>query len=261
MNTSINTKRRWGRKTLAGAAVGLAVLIVGGGVAMATIPGSGGVINGCYNKTGGALRVIDPGVASCSNGEAALNWNETGPQGPQGPKGDPGPQGAKGDLGAQGPSGPQGAKGDQGPTGPKGLTGDSGKDGTSVTSAAEPPGSHCTSGGSRFTAASGTTYACNAPPAAAPGLQSFQLFSDIVTVCAWTDPTCGIDTGAPSVTVYCPSGSVVTGGGFEMFGALPNGVEITSSVQNGNGWMVEAVGSTFSGGQFRTDATCLRIQS
>ena len=115
MNSRINTKRRWGRKTLAGAAAGLAVLIVGGGVAMATIPGSGGVINGCYNKTGGALRVIDTAAASCSNGESALNWNQTGPQGPQGPKGDPGPQGAKGDPGAQGPSGPQGARGPQGP--------------------------------------------------------------------------------------------------------------------------------------------------
>jgi Collagen triple helix repeat (20 copies) len=258
MMTRIDTKRRWGRKTLAVAAAGLAVLIVGGGVAMATIPGSGGVINGCYNKTGGALRVIDPAVASCSNGESPLNWNQTGPQGPQGPKGDTGAQGAQGDVGAQGP---QGVKGDQGPTGPTGLKGDPGRDGTSVTSAAEPAGSNCASGGSRFTSASGTTYACNAPPAATPGLHSFQVISDIVTVCAWTDVTCGIDGTAPSVTVYCPGGSVVTGGGFEMFGALPNGVEITSSVQNGNGWMVEAVGSTFSGGQFRTDATCLRIQS
>jgi hypothetical protein len=132
MNARINTNRRWGRGTLVSLAAVLAVLAVGGSVALATIPSSGGVINGCYNKTSGSLRVIDPAVAACSNGESPINWNQTGPQGP---KGDAGPQGSKGDLGPQGPAGdpgPQGPKGDsgqQGPTGPQGLKGDTGPQG------------------------------------------------------------------------------------------------------------------------------------
>ena len=45
MNRGSNTKqRRCGRRTLVTVVAGLAVLIVGGGVALATIPGSDGVI-------------------------------------------------------------------------------------------------------------------------------------------------------------------------------------------------------------------------
>src|SRR5215467_533027 len=81
-----------------------ALLAIGGaavGIAYATIP-SGGVINACYQKSGGALRVIgtDPtvGGGGCSNGEQALSWNvhgvtgatgATGPAGPSGPAGVP----------------------------------------------------------------------------------------------------------------------------------------------------------------------------
>ena len=98
-----------------------ALLVVGGGIAYATIPDSGGVIHGCYNKENGRLRVIDtsPGgsqssqngdhgqsgnektsdLGGCGSNETALNWNQTGPQGP------------KGDTGATGPAGPQGPPG------------------------------------------------------------------------------------------------------------------------------------------------------
>jgi len=66
--------------------VGVAVAVAAG-VAYATIPGSNGVIHGCYNKAG-ALRVIDVGDgAGCVAGETALEWNQQGPQGPQGPPG------------------------------------------------------------------------------------------------------------------------------------------------------------------------------
>jgi hypothetical protein len=69
--------------------------------------------------------------------------------------GNAGPAGASGSAGAQGPQGPQG------PAGPKGENGATGKDGVSVTSSAEPKGVNCAEGGSKFTAASGATYACN----------------------------------------------------------------------------------------------------
>ena len=74
--------KRW----IAGVLVA-AGLAVAAGVAYATIPGSNGVIHGCYNKAG-VLRVIDvsDGTA-CVAGETALEWNQQGPQGPQGPPG------------------------------------------------------------------------------------------------------------------------------------------------------------------------------
>ena len=122
------------RKRLAGIAVALVALLVGGGAALATIPGNGGVISGCYQKNSGALRVIDPTQTSCSTGEQALNFNQTGSQGP---KGDQGPQGSKGDTGPQGSKGDPGPQGPVGPEGPKGDPGPAGQDGTGIVSGYE----------------------------------------------------------------------------------------------------------------------------
>lgn len=83
-----------------GVAAGLSAV---GAVAAASIPDASNTIHGCYLNTGGNLRVIDtsaPGAGCDGAGETALTWNQTGPQGPAGPKGDPGPAGAKGDPGA-----------------------------------------------------------------------------------------------------------------------------------------------------------------
>jgi hypothetical protein len=79
-----------------------------GGVAYATIPDGGGVIHGCYAKSGGALRVIDNTVTNCKTGETALQWGVQGPQGPQGLQGPQGVQGQQGIQGVQGPQGPTG---------------------------------------------------------------------------------------------------------------------------------------------------------
>jgi collagen triple helix repeat protein len=95
------------RRTLAISLVGFALVA---GVAYASIPGPGGVINGCYSKKNGALSLIDS-TKSCPTGTAALDWNQ------QGPKGDPGPAG---------PAGAAGAKGDTGPAGPPGTAGSAG---------------------------------------------------------------------------------------------------------------------------------------
>jgi len=85
-------------------------LLLGGGIAYASIPNSG-AIHGCYAKSGGALRVIDAGVTNCAKTETSLNWNNGGPQGPAGPSGPQGPQGTTGPQGPQGPTGPQGPSG------------------------------------------------------------------------------------------------------------------------------------------------------
>jgi hypothetical protein len=90
--------RRGRLSVLAAIAVGLAA----GGVAYASIPGSGDVISGCYKKNGGALRVIDAGAGvTCNASETPLTWNQTGPKGATG---DPGPSGPTGPKGPIGPS-------------------------------------------------------------------------------------------------------------------------------------------------------------
>jgi hypothetical protein len=81
------------------------------GVALAAIPDGGGVIHGCYSangakmKGGTALNILDTAFNVCSNGQAAVAWNQTGPKGDKGDKGDQGIQGVKGDTGPQGPAG------------------------------------------------------------------------------------------------------------------------------------------------------------
>jgi hypothetical protein len=102
-------------KKLALALAGAVAALACGSLALGAIPDGGGVVHGCYDKQSGQLRVTDTATnqpKGCSSKEAALTWNQQGPQGlagVQGPKGDPGPQGPKGDTGAQGPQGEPGA--------------------------------------------------------------------------------------------------------------------------------------------------------
>jgi hypothetical protein len=56
-------------------------------IAYAAIPEPGGVIHGCYLKTNGALRVIDPSSTRCSPLEIPISWNQAGREGPAGPAG------------------------------------------------------------------------------------------------------------------------------------------------------------------------------
>jgi hypothetical protein len=90
----LNTLRRRGPRLLLLAA---AALVTTTGVAFATIPGSTGVIDGCYEKRTGILRVIDTEAGKkCASFEMPISWNkkgetgDPGAQGEQGPKGDPG---------------------------------------------------------------------------------------------------------------------------------------------------------------------------
>jgi hypothetical protein len=76
------TRKLW---TVAGA---VAVLLLVGGVAVASIPDASGVIHGCRKNSDGTLRVIDSDLGqTCANGWTPLNWSQTGPQGPAGPSG------------------------------------------------------------------------------------------------------------------------------------------------------------------------------
>jgi hypothetical protein len=179
----METRHRW-RRRLVVAALSLAGLVITGGVALATIPGSDGVIHACYQKESGALRVIDLAQSNCTAGESPLAFNQTGPQGlqgPQGPKGDPGQQGPKGDPGQQGPKGDpgqQGPTGDLGPAGPQGSQGPQG-----ATGPAGPQG----------------------PPGASAGL-SLRI--------AWATDGVG-PLGTAIVKAQCPTGTQVVSGGYK----------------------------------------------
>jgi type VI secretion system secreted protein Hcp len=118
-----------------------AILGAGAAIAVGSIPGSDGVITGCYaspapNVDGfrgnitingvteppGALRVLDPtatgpaGVPDvadeCRTGkgeeETKVTWNQQGPTGPTGPQGPTGASGPAGTPGSQGPTGQSG---------------------------------------------------------------------------------------------------------------------------------------------------------
>ena len=108
-----------GRGLLVTMAAAVVAALVAGGVAYATIPDSSGVIHGCYQKSGGALSVINASVTGCAKTQTELQWNVQGPTGLQGPQG---PAGAQGPVGPQGPQGGQGAQGLQGPAGPSGTS-------------------------------------------------------------------------------------------------------------------------------------------
>ena len=107
------------RKLFTGRRLGLIGLVVGvgvaaAGIAYAAIPGGDGIINGCYQKNNGNLRVIDTSSGKgCTASEKPLNWSQTGPTGPTG---------ATGATGLTGPTGFTGQTGPTGPPGPADLT-------------------------------------------------------------------------------------------------------------------------------------------
>ena len=110
------------KNTLVSAAAGaLAASLIAGGVAWATIPAAGGVINGCYRVSEddqkGQVRLVSDPIA-CRNNEASIAWNRVGPQGLQGLQGLQGERGPQGEQGLQGERGEQGEQGPQGQPGP-----------------------------------------------------------------------------------------------------------------------------------------------
>jgi len=73
------------RRSVSIGAAGAVLLAVAGGIGYAAIP-TNGLINGCYAKTNGGLRVIDPSAGqACTQKETALQWSQAGPKGDRGP--------------------------------------------------------------------------------------------------------------------------------------------------------------------------------
>lgn len=119
------TKRRLLAMGIGLTAVGVATT---GGVAAAQYSGvsGSGVISGCWQTKGGAIRIVDH--FPCPSGELPLRWNQQGRPGVAGPAGPPGADGAAG-TGPAGPAGPAGAPGPSGAPGPAGSAGSAGSPG------------------------------------------------------------------------------------------------------------------------------------
>jgi hypothetical protein len=52
-------------------------------VAVASIPASDGVISACFDRSSGAVRIIDADKTKCKTGERLITWNQRGLTGPQ----------------------------------------------------------------------------------------------------------------------------------------------------------------------------------
>ncbi len=72
--------RRVTKRGLLSIALVVSLFLVGGGVAIATIPDAGtGVFHGCVNASSGALRVVDPSKGqACTGTETTVSWNQQG---------------------------------------------------------------------------------------------------------------------------------------------------------------------------------------
>jgi hypothetical protein len=209
---------RW---LLGGAVVGA---IFAGSAAFAAIPDSSGVINGCYQKNVGNLRVIDSSAGdSCRPSEIGISWSQTGPQGPpgpqgvQGPKGDTGATGATGATGPVGPVGPPGPKGDTGATGATGPAGPAGPKGDpgelSLANQTCPTGAFVTGFDSV-----GHIVCSNVtpPPTCSPTTLTTTMTSftngDLIPVEQWPGGQVTLGTPTCNVTIQVPSGRIdVTG--------------------------------------------------
>jgi hypothetical protein len=122
---------------MAGSAVATALIT---SLAWAAIPGEGGVIQGCYDKVGGVVRVVDrPGDCSKTL-ELAITWNQQGIRGLPGASGAPGPSGVPG---ASGVPGEQGVDGEPGSTGAPGPKGEQGEPGGAISSLNDLIGATC----------------------------------------------------------------------------------------------------------------------
>jgi len=196
--------RRAGRIGI-GSLAGLILALVLGTVALAAIPGAGGVITGCYTPKIGVLRVIDVQAGQkCLTTEQKITWNQTGPQGPQGIAGPQGPIGPKGDKGdSTGVPGPKGDKGDTGPAGAQGLPGAIGPKGdTGSQGPAGGPGPQGDTGPKGDPGVQGPQG--NPGPQGVAGISGYE----IVTVGSADNSDDGKSIGA-----QCPSGKRVLGGG------------------------------------------------
>jgi hypothetical protein len=255
-STARNGGEKMNRRRLLTLAVGVLVAVaIVGGVAYATIPGTGNVYSACMLKGVGTIRLIDKSLpltnlmSHCTDKETEISWNQAGQPGP------PGPQGLKGEPGAPGTNG---------------------TNGTSVTAASEPASANCADGGVQLTAANGVSYVCNGergpqgdqgpqgdPGAQGPqgiqgqqgtpgpqgpaGVSGYQLVIATVTAAGQS----------PAVAfAQCPSGKhVLGGGGTPSVAGADSAIVRSYPIDNGTSWFVHY----YNGLTYPVDVTAYAI--
>jgi hypothetical protein len=131
-------KRFW---MIASAAAVVAAGVLGAGGYRAMADQTQQVYYALVNNHSGTIKMVSEGTQPKQD-ETLISWNETGPQGGQGPtgdKGDTGATGPQGPAGVQGPKGDTGATGSQGPQGDAGATGAQGPKGDAGATGAQGP--------------------------------------------------------------------------------------------------------------------------
>jgi Collagen triple helix repeat (20 copies) len=177
-----------------------------------------GPIIACVNNQNGLARIVGS-AGDCRQEEHVVQWDGSGPagpQGPQGPVGPPGPQGPQGVPGPQGAPGPAGKDGAPGPAGPTGSQGPAGNDGAPGSSG--PVGPQGPTGPQGPAGPTGT------------GVQAITFYS------RWQDfsvNAMNIGGGA----VMCNTGDQVTGGGLFTFASVDMSV-YQSNPFSGTSWAV-----------------------
>ena len=226
----------WRRATRV-SVVATVVLALAGGVAYATVPSSGtGVIDGCYQKRNGTLRIIDADAGeSCLGSETPISWSQQGPRGDVGPAGAAGPQGAPG---PQGPIGPPGPQGEAGPPGPKG---EPGKDGLGVTPLSCQPGWYVSG-----IDASGSIVCKDLPE---PTLSVIKVDARASVPFA----------GGAVAEANCPAGYKLVGGGWGTKDAITDGADVWDYTGSGESYDVGAGTANPLGGSVAAHAYCIKL--
>lgn len=206
------------RRLIVPVVTGLIGVLVGGAT-MAFAVGTTGVINGCYNRTNGNLRVVEAGEA-CRTGESAISWSVSGgagPAGATGATGGAGPAGANGATGATGANGTNGTNGTNGINGIDGAIGPQGPRGdTGVTGATGPQGPAGTGGGSALT--------------------FYNRFGNTSVP--------NTDTHLGTARAYCDPGDKALGGGYSAGNMTVEYSTLDSSTPGTEGWFVTARNNT-----------------
>jgi hypothetical protein len=213
----------------------IAMLVVGIGVgmgAMVTAQSGGTTYYACVNNSSGTIKMVNETTA-CKKHETRIEWNQQGPQGLPGPKGDPGadgPPGPQGEPGADGLPGPQGDPGVDGRDGADGADGVDGADGINCWDLNEngqpDPATEDLNGDGVV-----DVLDCKGETGAqgSPGLTTIVERTRTTTIAAVTE--------VATVIANCDVGHTLVSGGY-ITNAMPANARILAQHRFGNGWRI-----------------------